>query len=222
MSVWSKASVSFFLLALFATRYTINNMVQIIVTVVIMVPLGLLLDALAKCDMCHRSNLCVNASRTCGGGILTLIGLVCILFAAAGVYLIEKAPIPLRGFLTNFAITLALEELQPLYMGIWNWLLLSWKGFLCFPQCRCCGRTIPSQSVVPLLGLFPIKFLLNLYEMGESTYYEDKNIFLEKYPNRKAIDDVSVNSLAGPEEDSIMHPGVTSSGSVDENHLLHV
>ena len=64
-------------------------------------------------------------------------------------------------------------------------------------MCAC-----PSKySFCSLLTFFPIQYVLNLYNLAENTYYDDKKLFEEQYPDRIAVDIVKtlLNSVTEDE-----------------------
>jgi hypothetical protein len=197
----AKICLSFLLLAGLSSSGKVNNIVQVIVIVAVMAPFGMLVDSLARCEVCHRRNVFVYTSRKLGSLFLTLIMITNIGLAVFGIALLVIHKIGLAKFAYKSFISVVLDALQPLYMGVWNWLLHSWEGVLCIPQFNCFGGIIIPPRFAPLLGLGPIKFLLNLYNLGEATYDEDKVTFTEKYPNRVAIDNISQEPVVICSED---------------------
>ena len=52
-------------------------------------------------------------------------------------------------------------------------------------------------SFCSLLTFFPVRKLLNIYKLAESTYEDDRQLFQEKYPGRISVDDIGcVNQFA--------------------------
>lgn len=65
-------------------------------------------------------------------------------------------------------------------------------------------------SCCSLLTFFPIRKILNLHQLAENTFDDDKKLFQEQYPGRIAIDDVKNNAMnteqQAPESDGTDNP----------------
>lgn len=118
----------------------------------------------------------------------------------------------------NFFLSLFMDALYPLILGKANFCVYSWSGVLCCPIVAChCPKSISSfiapcckeeskkvgdetedelflckfpskYSYLSMLTFFPIRFVLNMYYLAESTYEDDKVSFQSQYPDRIAID----------------------------------
>mmetsp|Transcript_21434 Transcript_21434/g.31053 ORF Transcript_21434/g.31053 Transcript_21434/m.31053 type:complete len:333 (+) Transcript_21434:80-1078(+) len=187
LSIWSKSALSFMLLAVFKTTNGLSNLAQVVIVVLVMSPFGLLIEGLSTCAPCHRANYCVLWGRRLGAFFLWIIALFTLVAVILGVFLLSTNRVDLWTFVLDFLVSILLDQLSPIYLGIFNWLLQSWGGMLCLPQFYCCGHYLPSKFL-PILTTFPVQFLLGLYHLGESTYAEDKELFEKQYPDRVAVD----------------------------------
>jgi hypothetical protein len=166
----------------------LNSLLEVLIVVAIMSPYGLLIDSLATCSYFYRQNCCVNFITSAGFAVLVLISLLNILSLGTAIaLLLMNQPNP-TYFIAQFLLSILIDQLQPLVLGLFNWTLHSWEGCLCLPQISCYGSSPCPPRLYPLLGLCPIRFVLGWYNLGEQTYHEDKVEFQKKYPDRIAID----------------------------------
>lgn len=191
--MWNSLSLTFLLSSIFYALPKTNSFIRGGIIAVIMGPYSALMYSVAACQPFHRHNRCVRSAHQCGCAMLALFSALGALFVAAAVIIIVHSGEDIVIVATTFLISMLFEQLMPFYLGVFNWIFVSWKGFLCCPQCACAclGLRCKSTRFMPLLGLWPIRLVLNAYYLGESTYEEDKEIFKQKYPGRIAIDDVS-------------------------------
>lgn len=168
LSFWSKSCLSFLLFAIFS-KYKLQSILELIIVLVIMSPYGYFIDSMATCSYFYRQNCCVKVFHSLGFFILLLTALINIFtLVLAIIFLIYYKPKPAH-IVTQFLLSILFDQLQPLYLGIFNWILFSWKGCLCLPQiqcCGCCGCPACPPRFLPILGLYPIQFLLGLYSLG--------------------------------------------------------
>lgn len=156
---------------------------------------GFILEKIARCYYCTTYNVCVAPTESCSVCILISLIIPSGLFIALGVLIIIGEGVDV-SFMKSFVISIIFDYLSYFYYGIWNWYLVSWKGFLClprFPASLFCSREATCPNGFPpqfcsLLAVCPLSTLLNMIHMGESTYREDKKLFELKYPGRIAID----------------------------------
>lgn len=160
---------------------------------IIIGPYGIILYEIAACSFLTRKNCCVIGFKWYGLFILTMLAIGSIGFIIGGALLANYV---LDGgiFAATFFLAIAFDYLAYFYFGIWNWVFVSWEGFLCLPSLPngtekgCPGR------FCPLLTHFPISFILGLYGMGGNTYLEDKKAFEEKFPGRITVDQLPVST----------------------------
>lgn len=185
----NKAAMCFFLTVLLDMQYpNHSDIVSIVLNVVILAPYGTFIDALATCEICHEKNICIKCSHIVGDLVLVLFTFFVLFMVGAGVYLLAvQSDMSPEKYCKIYFLSLLFEQLMPFYLGMFNWILYSWEGFLFIPVFSCCGCKFPFKFL-PILGFWPIKVLLNVYFLGEQTYAESKEAFQEKYPGRVCID----------------------------------
>lgn len=166
----------------------------------ILCPYGYILDSIANCTICTRANCCIKLVTPLSYCTLLIIALVSGLFLMGGI-LIAVLELHANTFVRVFFFSVLLDYASYFYYGIWNWYFLSWEGFLFVPIFPLCGNSGCPCRFLPLFSLWPIKTFLRLYGLCQSTYTEDKAIFLAKYPGRVAVD------VVGAGEDSGEDPG---------------
>ena len=76
-------------------------------------------------------------------------------------------------------------------------------------------------SYCSLLTCFPIRKVLNVYNLAENTYDDDKKLFQEKYPGRVSIDDVS-NVMQSDDDMSNNNTGSAQVHHEEKNPLSEV
>lgn len=150
----------------------------------LLIPYGSMLTGLAECRFCNENNVCVCAAVTTGYCILVTIALVSLLYIGIAIVITQHISDGDK-FAELFFYAIMFDYLSYFYYGITNWILRSWRGFLIIPIFPC---GFPPQFL-PILGIWPIPWIMQLYYLGESTYHEDKVDFINQYPGRKAIDD---------------------------------
>lgn len=212
LSFWSKTCLAFLLFSIFV-YFRLQSLYEFMIVLCVTSPYGYFIDSMATCSIFYRSNYFVKCFHSLGFSILLLTSVLNVISLALGIAILILTKPNFSHFITQFLLSIVFDQLKPLYLGIFNWILHSWKGCLCLPQVSCCGSTPCPPRICPLLGFFPIKLLLNFYNLGkknipfhayplspccthvmfslmagESTYHEDKEEFQAKYPNRIAID----------------------------------
>lgn len=155
-------------------------------------PYGFILNNLATCVICTKANICVYLAKWTGLLILIVLAIGSIGFAVAGV-LIAYYSLNATNFTTTFLLSIVFDQAGFFVFGIWNWILYSWEGFLIFPSLPIGEKGFPQKNC-PLLNKCPLNILLGMYQMGGSTYLEDKKKFQELYPGRIAIDRAPTSS----------------------------
>lgn len=163
---------------------------------------GFILENIAKCYICNKANICVNPMRGCSIFVLLSMAAFSITLCVLSAIIFVKYPTD-NTLIVQVVLSIVLDYLSFFYIGIINWLLVSWKGFLCcplFPDCAsCCDENKETSKdtndlkgfpprFLPILGLFPCRLFLGLFQLGERTYVEDKIDFVDRYPERVAID----------------------------------
>lgn len=197
--LWNTVSLTFLLSCLLELAQIGSSLAEGLIVAVIVAPYSFVIYNTASCRLCHRKNVCVKWSHRLGSILLAFFSVSCFVYVGGGVAILVLSHQNYQRMILTFITSLLLEQLMPFYFGILNWVFLSWKGFLFCPQCgcTCCGRRFTSKRFCPILGCFPISMILNAFHMGESTYYEDKLEFQEKYPGRIAIDSRPGGAVGG-------------------------
>jgi len=163
---------------------------------------GFLLENIATCYICNKTNICVNPMRGCSMFVLVALAVPSIAACGISIYILINYPTD-HIFVVQTVLSVLLDFLSFFYLGIINWMLVSWRGCLCLPMfpyyCCCCTKSKDDNTDIvvegfpprflPLLGCWPCRFALNLCHLGERTYLEDKVEFGMKYPGRVAVDD---------------------------------
>lgn len=195
--VWNTLTLTFLLSTIFTEMDLTDNFLEALIVALIIVPYSFILFHVAACQICHRQNCCVKWAHRCGCATLLMFSLLSLFYLIGAIIILVHTKSDYRDLIITFGASLLLEQFMPFFLGIFNWIFVSWKGFLCLPQCgcSCLGMRCVSVRFFPLLGLFPIRIVLNAYYLGESTYAEDRDIFKEKYPGRIAIDDVPKDAM---------------------------
>jgi hypothetical protein len=188
--------------------------VMSLVVYAILAPYTLLITQLAKCESAYRegrSGCCYECEKCSSMFCLLFLSILSVIFIIVGVlfsyYLLDT-----MSFVQSFWIANIIDYLAFFMLGISNWMLLSWEGFLVIPQFPMCGGFPP--RFMPLLGIYPIKLFLNSYYLGESTYLEDKKKFEEQYSGKKSIDEVaskSIDAIKNKPVDDFMEDGMVMS-----------
>jgi hypothetical protein len=166
LSFWSKTTLSFLLFAVFVYVH-FKSIFEFLIVLMIMSPYGYFIDAMATCSVFYRYNYCVKCCSGVGLSILILTAFLNLISIVAGVYILVKTKPDATHFITQFLLSIVFDQIQPLYLGIFNWILHSWEGCLCLPQISCCGSYPCPPRFCPLLSIFPIKFILNMYSLGK-------------------------------------------------------
>jgi hypothetical protein len=182
---FNKTALSFLLSVVLALT-TSSSYQQIGITVIITVPFGLLVDGLATCEPCHRRNRCVKWSHILGSCMLWFLFPFAVGMFLAGSLVLDAVNAP--NIAGNFVLSVALDQLMPFYLGIFNWLVVDWEGFLVFPTINVCGHLFPPKKIFPILGLFPVRMALGTYCLCEKTYEQYRVEFMTKFPYRIAVD----------------------------------
>jgi hypothetical protein len=187
--LWNTLSLQFCLACLFSKSLRFDVLESIYIAL-IMVPYSALINSLASCGYFRRKNTCIKWSRRVGFAILGLLSLVAAGYLTIGLLYVAQNDINARRLFQNFFVSLFMDSLMPFYFGVLNWILPSWQGVLCCPQVHinCFGYNKTTPRWYPLLGYWPIKVALKAVFLDESTYEEDKEKFLQLYPDRIAID----------------------------------
>lgn len=166
LSFWSKTCLAFLLFAVFV-YFHIRSIYEFIIVLLITIPYGYFLDSMATCSHFYRSNYFVKCFHSIGFSILLLTSILNLISLAIGIAILIVTKPNFSHFITQFLLSIVFDQLKPLYLGIFNWILHSWKGCLCLPQISCCGSSPCPPRICPLLGLFPIRILLNMYNLGK-------------------------------------------------------
>ena len=167
-ALWNKVTLSFFLAALFLADATNTELDKIesnqaaqdsltsLFIFLIIAPYGYIIDSLATCWLCHGYNFCVKWSHRCGCFTLLVMSFAGLLFLAAGIAILIAVPhstTSTRHFVWTFVESNLYDQVSPIIFGIWNWILVSWKGVFCLPTCYCycccccCGMNCPPKAV---------------------------------------------------------------------------
>ena len=177
-----------------------------------MLPYATLVDACATCGPCQRANCCLALVGCFSGCAVVYFAFLGAVWAAAAGLVVWEVPAVGPALARTFFASQALGMLSDYYLGIWSWVLASWSGCLCLPQCfvrassPCCGggggggggehddeedaapAAFPPRCA-PLLGRCPLSCVLAAYGLGGATYVEDRAAFWATFPRRRAIDD---------------------------------
>lgn len=198
--LFSKLSLSLCLSAAFSTLHENSNESVSISTPfnikfgysfiisLILCPYGHTLKHIASCTLCTRTNCCVAAVSTLGYCTLLTIALISCIFLGVGVFVAVQF-LNTDDFLEMFAYSTLLDYASYFYYGVWNWYLISWKGFLIIPVLPICGESGFPGRFYPIYDIWVLQKFLQAYGLCTSTYTEDKRAFLQKHPDRIAVDD---------------------------------
>ena len=118
---------------------------------------------------------------------LFTIALVSIFYLIAGILVIVYE-LHNEHYLKVFVISNLLDYLSYFYYGLWNWYLISWEGFLCIPILPWCRKQGIPGRFYPIYAWWIVQKFLQMYNLCESTYTEDKLSFQERFPERIAVD----------------------------------
>jgi hypothetical protein len=152
----------------------------------ILSPYGYILDNIASCAICTRANCCVPLFTSLSYCTLFWIAFVSIFFLIGGI-LIAVYSLRTNAFVSVFFVSMLLDSASYFYFGIWNWLLLSWEGFLFIPVFPAGGSGYPPRYM-PIFAFWPLQKFLQMYWLCESTYAEDRETFQRVHPQRIAVD----------------------------------
>lgn len=156
-----------------------------LIVALIIGPYGYILQFISSCAPCTRNNVC-GAVKWVGFALLISLALGSIAFVIAGALL---ATYVLGGsnYISIFFLSIFFDSFSYFYLGIWNWVFLSWEGCLLLPILPIGEKGFPSRFY-PILGFWPVKFVLQMVHMGFPTYEEDKREFQKQFPGRISID----------------------------------
>ena len=203
--IFSKISLSLLLSALFGlihkndldssyntSEYFVPSIPQFsdsFIISLILCPYGYILDKIATCWIFNRANCCtgINAASMLGYCTLFTIALVSIFYLIAGILVIVYE-LHNEHYLKVFVISNLLDYLSYFYYGLWNWYLISWEGFLCIPILPWCRKQGIPGRFYPIYAWWIVQKFLQMYNLCESTYTEDKLSFQERFPERIAVD----------------------------------
>lgn len=171
LTFWSKSSLSFLLVTIFV-YFHYKSIYEFLIILMIMSPYGYFIDSLATCAICYRYNYCIKCCGHIGFFFLILFSVINILAMILGIYILIQTKPNASHIITQFLLSILFDQLQPLYLGIFNWILHSWEGFLCLPQVSCCGSSPCPPRYYPLLGIFPIKLILESYSLGKEIVHD--------------------------------------------------
>lgn len=188
--LFNKWSLSLLLAAAFLVSWSGDSFTQAFVISIVMGPYGLILNQLGACTICTKTNACVNISSTLGFMALLCFSLLSVMYVVAAALILHYniSEHQTSAFLQSFFFANIFDSLSFFYFGILNWVLVSWNGWLILPIFfQYNGRNFPPQ-LCPLLGIPPLSLLLGLFDLGGTTYGEDKAAFEKAYPGRICVD----------------------------------
>lgn len=200
LKLWSTCTLYIFLSAVFILLPEFENasLVQGGSIALLLAPYTYIIDQCATCNVFHRANCCIRCSHVIGNVLIYCSVIAGCVYMIGGMYILYNKKVNMGRYFATLFISLLLAKLMPFYFGIWNWIVVSWEGFLFLPILRwgCNGKYVDfPMRWYPLLSCIGIQMVLNMYELGYSSYEDDKAIFQKKYPKRISIDDFTTSDV---------------------------